>query len=308
MTPDTPVALTLRLGSELTYFANRATPALVLVRPAPVPENRVLAETYTHDPWQLQQEEYDSHGNRVDRIILQPGYNVIRHDALVQVSSAPEPLLISQPLVPVEQLPLSILRYTLPSRYGDSDRLLDFARERFDACQPGAATVQAIADWVHNNIEYRYGAGSSFTSAADVIAQGYGVCRDFAHCMVALCRTFNIPARYVTSHLPDICWLDNGTPMDFHANAEVYLDHRWYTVDARFNKPRVGRIKVCCGMDAAETALSTLYGNVSLVNFQVWNYQVDPAQVSLRDPVDVSMRLDGTPELRVPANTCPFFS
>jgi transglutaminase-like putative cysteine protease len=306
MSPDSPVALTLRLGCELTYFANRSTPALVLVRPAPVFENRVLAETYTHDPWQVAQEELDSHGNRVDRIILQPGYNLIRHDAVVQVSSAHEPLLISQPSVPVEQLPLSILRYTLPSRYCDSDRLIDFARERFDACAPGAATVQAIADWIHNNIEYRYGAGSSYTSAADVISQGYGVCRDFAHCLVALCRTFNIPARYVTSHLPDVAWQDNGTAMDFHANAEVYLDHRWITVDARFNRPRIGRIKVCCGMDAAETALSTLYGNVNLVNFQVWNYQVDPVHASLREPVDVAMRIDGTPELRIPANSCPF--
>jgi transglutaminase-like putative cysteine protease len=301
-----PVALTIRLGCELTYRTLRSTPALILVRPASLYDQRIQIETYTHEPWQLAQEEIDTHGNRVDRIILQPGATVIRHDALVQVSSAPEPEMRAQQLIPVDQLPLSILRYTLPSRYCDSDRLMNFARDRFDACEPGAPTVRAISDWVHNNIEYRFGAGSKYTSASEVIAQGFGVCRDFAHATVALCRTFNIPARYATSHLPDIAADDNGTPMDFHANAEVYLDHRWYSVDSRFNVPRIGRVKIACGMDASETALSTFYGGVDLVSFYVWNYQVDPAQTDLSHPLDFSTRLDGTTLLRVPANAHAF--
>jgi transglutaminase-like putative cysteine protease len=306
MNPETPVALTIRLGCELTYFTNRKTPSLILVRPASLVQQRIQSETYTHEPWQRAHEEIDSHGNRVDRVVLQPGTNVIRHDALVEVSSAPEPELISQRPIPVEDLPLSILRYTLPSRYCDSDRLIEFASSHFDRCEPGAPTVRAIGDWVHNNIEYRFGAGSKFTSAADVIAQGFGVCRDFAHTTVALCRTFNIPARYATSHLPDIAAQDNGTPMDFHANAEVYLDHRWWTVDSRFNCPRIGRVKIACGMDAAETALSTLYGGVDLVSFYVWNYQIDPALVTLESSLDYSLRLDGTPSLKIPENSRPF--
>jgi transglutaminase-like putative cysteine protease len=306
MTPEQSVALTVRLGCELTYFTSRSTPALILVRPDSSPDQRIQCETYTHEPPQRAQEEIDSHGNRVDRIVLQPGTTVIRHDAMVQVSSGPEPELISQRPVPVEELPLSVLRYTLPSRYCDSDRLNDFSRDHFDSCEQGAATVRAISDWVHNNIEYRFGAGSRFTTAADVLRQGYGVCRDFAHVTIALCRTFNIPARYATSHLADIADQGTGTPMDFHANAEVYLAHRWWTVDARFNRPRIGRVKIACGMDASETALSTLYGGVDLVSFYVWNYQVDPAQITLEHPLDYSLRLDGATLLRVPANSRPF--
>jgi transglutaminase-like putative cysteine protease len=94
--------------------------------------------------------------------------------------------------------------------------------------------------------------------------------------------------------------------MDFHANAEVYLGHRWWTVDARFNCPRTGRVKIACGLDAAETALSTLYGGVDLVSFYVWNYQVDSARVTLQDPLDYSLRLDGTALLRVPEHSRPF--
>jgi transglutaminase-like putative cysteine protease len=301
MIPETPAALTVRLGCELTYRTLRETPALVVVRPMPL-YRHMLCETYTHPGC----EEIDSHGNLVDRIVLQPGLTVIRHDALVQVTSALEPLMVSQRQVPVSELPMSLLRYTLPSRFCDSDRLIEFARDHFDACEPGAATVRAIADWVHHNIEYKFGAGSKYTSAAEIVAQGYGVCRDFAHVVVALCRTFNIPARYATSHLPDIAAWDNGTPMDFHANAEVYLDGRWWTVDARFNCPRIGRVKIACGMDAAETALSTLYGGVDLVSFYVWNYQVDPTITTLADPLDYSVRLDGTPALNIPAHALAF--
>jgi transglutaminase-like putative cysteine protease len=161
--------------------------------------------------------------------------------------------------------------------------------------------VRAISEWAHRNIEYRFGMGSSLTSAADVLAQGYGVCRDFAHLVVALCRTFNIPARYATCHLGDIGAGATGTPMDFHAFAEVYLDNHWMAVDARFGEPRIGRIHLACGLDAAETALTTLFGAADLVRFEVWNYQVDPAQVTLQDPLDYSLRLDDTPLLRFSA-------
>jgi transglutaminase-like putative cysteine protease len=305
--PETgPVALTLRLGCELVYYTTRPTAALIMVRPASFYDQRILSETYTHDPWQPNVEETDTHGNRVDRIVLQPGVTVIRHDALVQFSSWPEPEMESQRPISADQLPLSLLRYTLPSRYCDSDRLMNFARDHFDACQPGAATVRAICDWVHRNIEYRYGTGSSFTAASEIVAQGYGVCRDFAHTVVALCRTFNIPARYITCHLPDIGADATGTSMDFHACVEVYLDGRWYAVDARFNEPRIGRVRIASGMDAAETALSTFYGNVDLVRFEVWNYQVDPAITTLNDPLDYDSRLDDTAVLRIPAGAPAF--
>jgi len=197
-------------------------------------------------------------------------------------------------------VPGQFLRYTLPSRYCDSDRLMAFATRQFGNYPEGLPRVQAICDWVHNNIEYRWGSGSPHTAASEILAQGYGVCRDFAHLAVALSRCFNIPTRYVTGYVPDVgCW-DPGSPMDFHAYMQVYVGHRWYTFDARFNVPRIGRINIACGQDAVDGAFSTLFGLATLSWFQVWAYQVDPAEVNPGDPIDMTKRLDGTPTLRYP--------
>lgn len=304
--PSSPAALTLRIGCELVYRTGGDTSALLMVRPGPWAECRVQGESLLLDPPQPPREEFDSHGNRVDRVLLHSGLTTIRHDALVQISSIPELELSNEPAVPPDQLPLSLLRYTLPSRYCDSDQLMDLARDQFGLCTSGAPTVRAILDWVHNNLEYRFGSGSPNMSASQALARGHGVCRDFAHAVVALCRTFNIPARYATGHLPDIAVWDNGTPMDFHAYAEVYLDGKWIAVDARFNQPRIGRITISRGMDAGECALSTFFGEAELVSFYVWNFQVDPAIVTLQDPMDITKRLDGTPQLVLPPVTEPF--
>jgi len=152
--------------------------------------------------------------------------------------------------------------------------------------------VQAISQWLHDNIEYRYSSGRPDLSAWDVLQRGYGVCRDFAHLAVALNRTFNVPARYVTGHLPDIAFPDPDNHMDFHAYAEVYVGGHWFTTDARFHVPRIGRIKVSCGMDAVDGAFSTIYGAATLTYFQVWAYQVARGTVGVGDPLDFSQRLD----------------
>jgi len=193
-----------------------------------------------------------------------------------------------------------LLRYTLPSRYCDSDNLMDFAYQHFGQVPHGLQRVQAICDWVHENIEYRWGSGNPHATAGQALAQGFGICRDFAHLAIALCRCFNLPTRYVTGHLPDVAADDSGAPMDFHAYMQVYAGSRWHTYDARFNAPRIGRIDIACGFDAVECAFSTLYGAATLTWFNVWNYQVDRAVVKLGDPVDLAKRLDGTTELRFP--------
>ncbi len=300
MNPLPALDITVRLGCELVYEVPYLTPAYMVVRPRRAPLQRIQQEMFVLEPDLHATEEIDTHGNAVDRVLLKPGANTIRHDALVAVSSQHEVLPFNEPPTPVDQLPLSLLRYTLPSRYCDSDKLMNFAQQHFGAYPPGAQTVQAICDWLHHNIEYRYGSGCPDISASDVINRGYGVCRDFAHTAVALCRTFNMPTRYVTGHLPDIAFQDSGSPMDFHAYMEVYLGGQWHTFDARFNTPRVGRVKIACGMDAVDGAFTTIYGNAWLKSFQVWAYQVDPAQVSIGDPVDLSLRLDGTPLIRWP--------
>ena len=270
----------------------------MVLRPRRSRTARIEQEMLTLGPDLPAREEIDSHGNIVDRVILSPGLNTIRHDALVAVNSEREVLPQNEPATPVDRLPVSVLRYTLPSRYCDSDRLLQFAARHFGMCAPGAPTVRAICDWLHENVEYRFGSGSPEITASEILARGYGVCRDFAHTAIALCRTFNIPARYVTGHLPDIGFPDPGTPMDFHAYLQVYLRGRWRTMDARFNTPRVGRVHIACGMDAVDGAFTTIYGEAALRKFEVWAYQVDPARVKVGDPLDLTLRLDGTPEVR----------
>jgi transglutaminase-like putative cysteine protease len=189
------------------------------------------------------------------------------------------------------------LRYTLPSRYCDSDKFANFAWEKFGHIEHGMPRVMAISQWIHENFEYRYFSESFELSAWDVLQRGYGVCRDFAHLAIALNRTFNLPARYVTGHLPDIGFPDPKNHMDFHAYAEVYVGGQWFTIDARFHVPRIGRIKVSSGLDAVDGAFSTIYGGATLNYFQVWAYQVARGTVGVGDPLDFSLRLDNRHEI-----------
>ena len=295
----TPLNLTVRVGCNLSYETPVPTPVLFVLRPRLEGRVLVMQEKLSFGIGQPSYEFQDSHGNITYRSTLMPGRNDIRHDALVAVSSEPDTRNVRGRIVPVGELPSELLRYTLPSRYCDSDKLMDFAWQQFGQVPHGLPRVQAICDWVHRHIEYRFGSGRPDLSASEVIARRHGVCRDFAHAASALCRAFNLPARYVTGHLPDIGYLDPGSPMDFHAYCEVYLGQDWLTFDPRFNVPRIGRVKVAHGADAVDGAFATIYGEAKLSFFEVWAYQVDPRQVSVGDPIDLSRRLDGTPLVRL---------
>lgn len=298
--PEPYLDLTIRVGLDLIYEASGPTPIVLVMRPRPGPWQRIDREGFLIDPYVPIEEYEDEHGNLIYRAVLPPGQTRVRHDAFVAVPSVFENYgAIDQPQN-VDQLPMQYLRYLLPSRYCDSDKLKEFAQQQFGQIPHGLQLVQAICDWVHYNIEYRFASGSPLTAASDILRQGYGVCRDFAHLAASLCRCFNIPTRYVTGYVPDVmCW-DPGTPMDFHAYIEVYVGGRWQTFDARFNTPRVGRVKIASGHDAVDGAFSTLYGPAFLSWFQVWAYQVDPLEVNLGDPIDMAKRLCGTPQLRFP--------
>ena len=288
-----PLDLTVRIGCRIAYETAFPTPILLVLRARSDATQRVRQQSLTFSPHVPVTEFDDGYGNQTDRAVLQPGLTVIEHDALVDVSSLPDNHETPGPVTPVDQLPPDTLRYTLPSRYCDSDKLLDFAWSQFGSYSTGLNRVIAICNWVHHNIEYRYGAGRSDTSAFEVVNQRFGVCRDFAHVAIAFCRAFNLPARYVTGHLPDIGWIDPGSAMDFHAYFEVYLGQKWCTFDARFNAPRIGRVKIAQGLDAVDGAFCTIYGQVQFKGFDVWSYQVNPAVVSLGDPIDLTHRLDG---------------
>jgi len=298
MIPFLPLNLSIRVGCNIVYTTPVFTPVLFLLRPLGDSFHVVREETCSYGPYLSPEEFIDEHGNLACRTMLVPGRNVINMDAIVDVTSQTDSSGMYGDPIFVNDLPPDVLRYTLPSRYCDSDKLMDFAWNQFGNVAHGMLRVQAICDWVHHNIEYRFGSGRSDISASDVIARRYGVCRDFAHVVIALCRAFNIPARYVTGHLPDVGFQDPGTPMDFHAYTEVYLGHQWHIRDARFNVPRIGRIKVSQGLDAVETAFSTIYGEATLDSFLVWAYQVNPSEVHVGDALDMSKRLDGTPLLR----------
>lgn len=293
-----PLELTVRVGCALAYETTAPTPLLLLLKPHLGVRQLILEERLVLADGVPTEQLTDTHGNVVFRLMLRPGRSEIVHDAIFAVPSAPDNFGLPSAVVPVERLPIAVLRYTMPSRYCDADKLMRFVLEKFSGFSRGTEQVQAICTWVHENIEYRYGSGSALISAWDVVERGYGVCRDLAHVLVTLCRAMSYPARYVSGHVADIGVVDPGSAMDFHAYAEVYLGGYWHTFDARYNKPRIGRIKISHGFDAVDGAFATIYGAANLTHFQVWAYQVDQSEVRVGDPIDISKRLDGTEVLR----------
>ena len=162
-----------------------------------------------------------------------------------------------------------MLLFLLQSRYCDSDKLADFAWSNFGMILGGRQRVQAICDFVHAKIRFSYPDARSTRSASNSMHEGIGVCRDFAHLAIALCRCMNIPARYCTGYLGDIGVPVDPNPMDFSAWFEAFLDGRWYTMDARHNHPRIGRIVMGRGRGAADVAMSTAFGIAKLARFEV---------------------------------------
>ncbi len=291
--------ITLRVGCRLAYATTGPASLVLNLKLRPGTHHAVLAETLSLGDNLPFDEQADFHGNRVLRVELGAGTNEIVHDALVKVSSQPDNHeLIGRLPSDTGKLPMEVLRYTLPSRYCDSDKLTNFAWQQFGHIEHGWPRVQAISEWVHRNIEYRFFSGRPDLSAGDILQRGYGVCRDFAHLNIALNRTFNVPARYITGHIPDIGVPDPEGHMDFHAYAEVFLGGNWLTTDARFHVPRIGRITVSRGLDAVDGAFSTIYGGATLSYFQVWAYQIVPGSVNVGDPIDLTKRIDNRVEIQ----------
>lgn len=195
---------------------------------------------------------------------------VLKYDAIVAVPDEPEPDATAAPQLPVEEVPGELLHYTLASRYCPSDQLKGMAWELFGQTDPSGARVQAVCDWVHGNLKFRYGSSSPLTTAADALEQREGVCRDFAHLAITFCRALNIPSRYVFGYLPDIYVPAPPWPMDFAAWIEVYLGDRWWTFDPRNNARRVGRVLIGRGRDALDVAMVTTFGSAAFKSMTVW--------------------------------------
>jgi transglutaminase-like putative cysteine protease len=295
-----PHSITVRVGCALEYEVDTPTLILLVLKPRPSDQHVLLGEELRFNNGQIAEQTFDAHGNVLYKTVLAPGLNNYRYDAIFRVRDARADILPIEG-TPLKELPLEALRYTMASRYCESDKLASFAMEKFGDLRSGAERVQAICDWTHRNIEYRYGAGSSVISACEVIERGYGVCRDFAHVMVALCRALDIPARYVAGHVPFLGVAEGDIGVDFHAYCEVFLGGCWHPWDARYNKVHPGRIKIAHGMDAVDAAFATIYGKAAMTQFQVWSYRVDDPDVKAGDPVGIMKTLDGSAAMSVAA-------
>jgi len=219
----------------------------------------------------------DSFGNRCTRFLAQTGPLRLSNSTLISDSGLPDEINPSAREIPVQDLPHDVIRYLYNSRYCEVDRFSVIALELFGAIPPGWSRVQAICDWIHSRVTFGYQYARPTKTALDVYTERFGVCRDFQHLAVTMCRALNIPARYVTGYLGDIGIPVTGI-MDFSAWFEVYLEHRWWAFDARNNQPRIGRILMAAGRDASDVAITTSFGMANLTRFTVVADEVPQAQ------------------------------
>jgi transglutaminase-like putative cysteine protease len=249
-------------------------PMLLAIRPRQQYQHRMIEENWAVDPMLLLHEYHDGFDNKIWRLKAPAGMLSMTYDAIAEVPPTPDPVFPDLPKTPVEALPDKVIVYTLPSRLCPSDLFINDAWQLFGHIEGGWAQVQAVCDWLYNNIAYTKGSTSG-TTGWDAYCQRQGVCRDFAHLGVSFCRALNFPARYVCGYLPDINVPFDPTPMDFHAWFEVYIEGEWRTFDARHNRPRTGRVLIAWGRDAVDVAFATTFGNTQLTQFKVWADEVD---------------------------------
>ena len=260
----------VRVGCEFTFEATAISHTVVQVEPSRIDRNSILREEWSFRPEVGRRGYRDLYGNLCQRVQVPVGASTIRYDALVEVPRTPDDVNESAREVPPELLPDEVLVFTLPSRYCLSDDLADEAWRLFGSIGPGWGRVQAICDFVHQDIRFQYGTTSPRTTAVDVYRNKVGVCRDFTQLAISFCRAMNIPARYAFGYLPDIDVPPDPAEMDFAAWMEVWLEGRWYTFDPRNNQRRVGRVLVGRGRDALDCAMLTSYGNSGMQSMVVW--------------------------------------
>jgi transglutaminase-like putative cysteine protease len=260
----------IRAGFTLGYDCPQPTPMLLVLKVHPSRRGDLLGDdTLVFDPPVAAADYTDSFGNICTRIVAPAGITTISTRFEIRDSGRPDDVAPDAVQHQIMDLPDEVLLFLLGSRYCDTDRLADLAGSLFNNTPPGWARVQAICDYVHNRIEFDYMKADAQRTAHGGHSDRAGVCRDFAHLAIALCRCMNIPARYCTGYLGDIGVPPDPAPMDFSAWFEVYLGHRWYTVDARHNRPRIGRILMARGRDATDVALATIFGPALIAGFDV---------------------------------------
>ena len=269
----------IRLGYEIEIACEQPTPVISLLeihkdrQPDITRQTRVMtspsvaAETYS-----------DLFGNVCRRFTAPAGGVRLLYDAVVEDGGMLDEVNMLAGETPVARLPPAVLCFLLGSRYCETDHLMGLAWQLFGHLPPGWARVQSIMDYVNNRLSFGYGYARSTRTAAQANEERVGVCRDFAHLAIALCRCMNIPARYVNGYLGDIGVPADPAPMDFSAWTEVYLDGKWYTFDARHNVPRTGRVVIARGRDATDVPLLHTFGPHRLNIFRIWTYEQQTEQ------------------------------
>ncbi|WP_068076515.1 transglutaminase-like domain-containing protein [Novosphingobium lentum] len=260
----------IRAGYDIRFKCDVPTPMMAMLSIHPS-RNKDLttAQRIVATPEVPIYDYLDDYGNICTRVTVPAGGLTLSCDFTIEDSGLPDPTEPDAIQHAVEDLPDDVLIYLLGSRYCETDRLLGVAWSLFGTIEPGWARAQAIVAFTHNHIEFGYSYARPSKTAWDAYQERQGVCRDFAHLAITLCRCMNIPARYCTGYLGDIGVPPDTAPMDFSAWFEVYLGGAWRTFDARHNAPRIGRILMARGRDATDTALTTSFGRSTLASFEV---------------------------------------
>jgi transglutaminase-like putative cysteine protease len=278
----------IRLGFEIAYRFVQPTPVVLMLDIHGSRSHDIVdAQPLTAFPPLPLRRYRDGFGNTCTRLHAPAGVLLLSADAIVRDSGLPDRQQPEAMQLPVEALPDETLLFLRGSRYCETDALMQYAWDHFGHTAPGWARVQAICDHVHATIEFGYHHADAGRGAVGALEEGRGVCRDFAHAAVALCRCMNIPARYCTGYLGDIGIPPVDAPMDFSAWFEVWLDGDWHTFDARHNTPRIGRVLIARGRDAADVAISSTFGPNLLERFHIWT---DEARQPTLDPVEAPPR------------------
>jgi transglutaminase-like putative cysteine protease len=260
----------IRAGYDIAFQCPQAVPMILMLSVHPSRQSDLLSDHVIRFSSGVKSRDYrDAFGNVCTRLVAPAGLLEIHNEFSIQDTGLPDEELPSAQQWEIETLPDDVLTFLLASRYCDTEKLSNLAWSMFGGIQGGWQRVRAICDYAHERIEFGYHHARADRTASEGHTERIGVCRDFAHLAVTLCRCMNIPARYCTGYLGAIGVPIDPAPMDFSAWFEVFLDGRWFTFDARHNHPRIGRIVIARGRDAADVAISTAFGPAALARFKV---------------------------------------
>jgi transglutaminase-like putative cysteine protease len=273
----------IRYGCELSVVVERPTPVFCLVDIHPDRRKDIVEETSLRASPSVPMETIeDAFGNVMRRTVLPAGETSLSLDGVIADPGLPDARVPDACALPVTELPGDVTVYLNGSRYCETDKLGFIAWGKFGHLVPGTEMVQAICDFAHHRLVFDYKQARCTRTALEAYEETVGVCRDFAHLAIALCRCMNIPARYVNGYLGDIGVPVSPTPMDFSAWFEVYLEGGWFAFDARHNERRIGRIPISRGRDACDVPMIQTFGPHSLGMFRVVTEEVPAGPAMVR--------------------------